>query len=60
MTYVAVPWQQWIGDGNQKLRNLKSFKCKAMLIFVGNTLIGLVSGEVKTLPKGKKILKVLP
>ena len=33
MKCVVLPWQQWLGDSNQKLRNLRSSKCKAMLNF---------------------------
>ena len=30
MKCVVLPWQQWLGDSNQKLRNLRFSKCKAM------------------------------
>ena len=33
MKCVVLPWEQWLGDSNQKLRNLRSSKCKAMLNF---------------------------
>ena len=41
MKCVVLQWQQWLGDNNQKLRNLNSSKCKAILNFGENPFIGL-------------------